>query len=721
MNKPSATRLLAVALAAFGGALGTVPVAGAEQLTEVRMTIDEDPIVLRLASSLGYLKQEGIRIVPVDLEKIAKADYLMQEPLIKGRIDASYHWFNHTVFGARHHLPVKAVMVINDAPGMTVLVANRVKDKIRSAADFKGIRVADGAQYGTKAVITGYLARKAGVAPGSFTPVMVKSEGRLDAVLKGLKQGTVDVMTFQEPMTSALLESNMVSSLYDLNSRQTTTTTLGAAFPAQSLLMSPQYIEAHPDTVQHLVNALVRTMRFVNTHTAEQIADQLPADYFDGKDRLAQVKFIRNTLPTYAKGDYSFSSAAVQLVVDAIEASDFDSSEEGRWRATGENSNVDVDQLYDNRFVLKAMKETLAAIPESVSSAAKAHDFDLSGLPPYQWVPSQEDRIANHCHGAVCEGVWGVIRIHGTELTQHLVHLWQDNFLKLHPNIRFGDYFVPNGFSGLTADTADISVMGHTAWRSDLKAFEEVYGYPPLEIMFATGGFNRGKGNSPGVVFFVNRDNPISGLSVKQLDGIFGAERTGGWKGTTWSTEPARSARDNIRTWGQLGLAGEWADQPVRIYGLDATLSNWSDLIQRVVFNGGDKWNPAIKEMVRGGSKAPSDAQIVGSVANDRYGIGFNLMRVVEREPGVKALAIAAAEAGPYIAPTEETMYRRTYPLSNAVYIYINRPPGMPISSRLREFLAYILSRQGQQDVVDDGLFLPLNPEAAREQREKLQ
>ncbi len=347
-------------------------------------------------------------------------------------------------------------------------------------------------------------------------------------------------------------------------------------------------------------------------------------------------------------------------------------------------------------------------------------EFDLSGLPPYKWTPSEEDKLTKHCHGAVCEGVWGVIRIHGTELTQHLVHLWQDNFLKLHPNIRFGDYFVPSGFSGLTADTADINVMGHTAWRSDLKAFEEVYGYDPLEIMFATGGFNLGKGNSPGVIFFVNKDNPISGLSLKQLDGIFGAERSGGWKGSTWSTDAARSAKDNIRTWGALGLSGEWADKPINIYGIDATLSNWSDLIQRVVFKGGDKWNPAMKEMVRGGSKAPSDVQIVSAVANDKYGIGFNLMRVVEKEPKVKPLAIAAINAGPFVPPTRETMYRRTYPLSNAVYIYINRPPGTPISPRLKEFLVYILSREGQQDVVDDGMYLPLNPEAAREQREKL-
>jgi ABC-type nitrate/sulfonate/bicarbonate transport system substrate-binding protein len=151
--KRSAARFVVVALAAIGSALAAAPIAAAERLTQVRMSIDEDPIVLRLANSLGYFKQEGIEIVPVDLEKIAKYDYLMQEPLTKGQIDASYHWFNHTIFGACHGLPIKAVMVVNDAPGMTVMVANRLKD-----------------------------------------------------------------------------------------------------IPAQSLLISPAYIEAHPDTVQHLVN-----------------------------------------------------------------------------------------------------------------------------------------------------------------------------------------------------------------------------------------------------------------------------------------------------------------------------------------------------------------------------------------------------------------------------------------------------------------------------------
>jgi phosphate transport system substrate-binding protein len=338
---------------------------------------------------------------------------------------------------------------------------------------------------------------------------------------------------------------------------------------------------------------------------------------------------------------------------------------------------------------------------------ALAQQYDLSGLPPYH-----DETNTQQLHG--------VIRIHGTELTQHLIHQWEDAFLKLHPLVRFSDYMLPTGFSGLCAGTADINVMGHTAWRSDLKAFEGVFGYDPFEVMFATGGFNLKKGNTPAAIVFVNKDNPVNQLSLRQLDGIFGAQRTGGWNGTHWSTASARGPEGNIRTWGQLGLTGDWKDKSIHLYGIDATLSNWSELIQRVVFKGGDKWNPAMNEIVRGGVEIPADAQIVSSVANDPYGIGFNLMRVVEKNPGVKALAIGALDQGPYIQPTAESCYQRTYPLVNAVYLYLNRPPGSQLDPRLKEFLKFVLSREGQQIVLDDGMFIPLNPKAALEELRKL-
>ncbi len=361
MKNQSKTRFIAsyltMGLLAGGSTLAAGLALGGEQLTKVRVAVDEDPIVQRLATSLGYFRQEGLEIVPVKVESFSKEDYLMQEPLIKGQIDASYHWFNHAVFGARHGLPIKAVMVLNDAPGMTVMVANRVKSQIKSAADFKGRNVAEGAGYGTKSVLTGYLTKQAGLAPHSYTPVMLKHDGRQVAVIQGLKEGKVDVMTFQEPDVAAIIETGLVSTLYDLNSKETTAKVLGSAWPAQSILMAPKFIEAHPDRVQHLVNAYVRAMRFINSHTLDQIVEKLPASYFKGKDRLAEIKYIKNTLPTYAKNDYSFAPAAVQLVVDSVKASSFDNSVEGRWRGEGKNANLSAGELYTNRFVEQAMKE----------------------------------------------------------------------------------------------------------------------------------------------------------------------------------------------------------------------------------------------------------------------------------------------------------------------------------------------------------------------------
>jgi len=342
-----------------------------------------------------------------------------------------------------------------------------------------------------------------------------------------------------------------------------------------------------------------------------------------------------------------------------------------------------------------------------VSTCVCAQEYDLSQLPPYK---SNQNQL-------------GVIRIHGSQLSFHLIHLWEDAFLKLHPDIRYRDNILPSWFPGLCAGTEDISVMGHQAWRPDLMAFEQCFGYEPLEILFATGGYDQNRrGNTPGVVIMVHKDNPLSQFTLKQLDGILGAQRSGGWQGTKWTTASARSAKENIRTWGQLGLTGEWKDRPIHIYGSDATQSLWANTIQKVVFKGGDKWNPAIKELVRGDHvRGNSDLQTVTAVAEDRYAIGFNFMRLIKENPKVKAVALAVNEGGPYIPPTLDTFYDRTYPLVTGLYIYLNRQPGKPMAPRLKEFLTFVLSRDGQQAIVDDGMYIPLNPTTAREQLRKLE
>lgn len=326
-------------------------------LTKVRLATDDDIFVHILAEALGHFRAEGLEIVPVKVESFEPHGYLLQSPLHRGQIDACVHWFQHAVFGARRNLPVKAVMLFNDAPGMTVLVANRVKNEIRSAADFAGRSIAQGAGYGTKAVLTAHLAARAGVAPTSYKPVMLGAAGRQDAVLAGLRAGAVDVMTFHEPTTSALRATGLVSTLYDLGTRESTARVLGAPFPAQCLLMAPGYLAAQPATAQRLVNAFVRTMRWLDARTAEEISAALPASYFAGKDRAAELALLRATLPTYARGDFSIPPAGAQLTLEIIRSARFDDSEEGRWRRDGEHSRFTAEDLFTNEFAARAMHE----------------------------------------------------------------------------------------------------------------------------------------------------------------------------------------------------------------------------------------------------------------------------------------------------------------------------------------------------------------------------
>jgi phosphate transport system substrate-binding protein len=141
-----------------------------------------------------------------------------------------------------------------------------------------------------------------------------------------------------------------------------------------------------------------------------------------------------------------------------------------------------------------------------------------------------------------------------------------------------------------------------------------------------------------------------------------------------------------------------------------------------VVFGGGTKWNPAIREMVRGDHvRGNSDVQTVAAVGEDRYAIGFGFMRVIRANPRVKAVAIGVAEGGPYIEPTLASFRDRSYPLVTGLYIYLDREPGKSLPPRLRQFLAYILSREGQERVAEDGMYIPLTAEQAREQMRKLQ
>lgn len=335
------------------------------------------------------------------------------------------------------------------------------------------------------------------------------------------------------------------------------------------------------------------------------------------------------------------------------------------------------------------------------------HRFDLAAIEPYK---------------ADAEAI-GTIRISGTPL-DNLIGTWANDFKNHHKRVRFTTYLTntSQAFAGLVQGTADIGVMGHRTWLESRRAFRETYGYDPLEIRFAKGSYDDPKGSTPGLVFFVHQDNPLQSLTIAQIDGIFGAQRSGGWRGLTWSSQAARGPERNIRTWGQLGLTGDWANRPVTPYGTDITLSNWADLIEQVAFQGGTKWNPALHEGPRADIlEGNHDRQIVQAVGHDRHAIGFMFKRVIDAAGApVRVLPIARDAHSAAIAPSNASFFDGSYPFHNNVYLYLNKSPGKPLGAREREFARFILSREGQAIIAAERRFIPLNADEVRAELAKL-
>jgi len=322
----------------------------------VRMSIDETPFIPVLTNALGFFAQERIVIEPVAIQSLAPNDFEFQAPMHDGRIDLAYHWFHHAIFGARHGLPIPAIMTFNDAPGMTVFVAKARAQAIRTAADFAGMSVAAGAGYGTKALVTHTLAARAGLSADAFRLVHTASENREANIMRGIAYGSVDVVTSEEPLTARLRENGQVLPLFDLTTRRAAQAVLGAPWPAQSLLASPVFLRSRPAVAQRAVNAFVRTMEWLQGKSAEEIAYHLPLSYFEGTGREQKLAWIRDTLPTLARGDYSVPVNGAARMAEAIAGYRFDASNSGKWRATQTVGGFNATSLADNRWVERALR-----------------------------------------------------------------------------------------------------------------------------------------------------------------------------------------------------------------------------------------------------------------------------------------------------------------------------------------------------------------------------
>jgi phosphate transport system substrate-binding protein len=334
-----------------------------------------------------------------------------------------------------------------------------------------------------------------------------------------------------------------------------------------------------------------------------------------------------------------------------------------------------------------------------VASVACAQD--LASLPEYQ-------------PGA---SVSGVIRSWGSNHMGTLMRYWQEGFRRYQPDVWFEDSLKGTASAqfGLHVNVADLALSGRELFPYEYYGIYRRSQRYPVEIAVATGSFDvRSKSTALGV--FVHKDNPLSKLTLKQLDGIFGDQRTGGWQKIEWVEKGvARSTKDNIRTWGALGLTGEWADTPIHVYGPPGLYPGGVSFFQTRVMGGADTWNESLQEF--------DDRKLMlEALGNDRYGIAYAAMGYKTAQ--VKALALSETAEGPFVEPTRASVANRSYPLARTAYIYFapDRPTGDPakVDPKIKEFLRYVLSRQGQADVEREGDYLPLTADLVREQLKKL-
>jgi len=312
--------------------------------------------------------------------------------------------------------------------------------------------------------------------------------------------------------------------------------------------------------------------------------------------------------------------------------------------------------------------------------------------------------------------VSGTIRIwgHGAydrkrDFIGALVSAWERGFQRYQPGVRFENHLVGTAaaIGSLYTGRGDLALMGREIWPPEIAAFEEVFGYPPTGVDVVTGSLDV-RNRDYALVVFVNKDNPIRGLTLAQLRAVFAA--------------PPHPGARPARTWGDLGLAGVWRGRPIHLYGLPIA-RGFARFFEQRVFRGGRIWRPSLREFPdrKGSLGGATDGgqRMVDAMAGDPDAIGY--AGLLYRNPGVRPVALAAKDGGPYIEPTRASVMDHSYPLTRRVRMFLNRRPGQPVDPKLREFLRYVLSRQGQQAVLRQGEgYLPVLAPAAARGRAKL-
>jgi phosphate transport system substrate-binding protein len=284
-------------------------------------------------------------------------------------------------------------------------------------------------------------------------------------------------------------------------------------------------------------------------------------------------------------------------------------------------------------------------------------------------------------------GVSGNFSSVGSDTLNNLMTLWAEEFKRNYPNVNIqiqgaGSSTAP---PALTEGTANFGPMSRLMKDEEIQAFERKHGYKPTAIGVAIDA----------LAVFVNKDNPIKGLTIAQVDSMFSSTRKCGGR--------------KAERWGDVGLSGEWASRPLQIYGRNSVSGTYGYFKEHALCKGDFK--STVNEQ-------PGSASVVQSVGTGLNAVGYS--GIGYKTSNVRTVPLAKKEGGELVDATEANALKGTYPLARVLYVYVNKASNKPLSPMELEFVKMVLSRQGQDVVVKDG-YIPLPAALAQKELAKIQ
>lgn len=283
-------------------------------------------------------------------------------------------------------------------------------------------------------------------------------------------------------------------------------------------------------------------------------------------------------------------------------------------------------------------------------------------------------------------GVSGNLSSVGSDTLANLMTLWAEDFKRNYPNVNIqiqaaGSSTAP---PALTEGTSNLGPMSRKMKDKEREAFEKRFGYPPTAVPVAIDA----------LAVFVNKDNPIKGLNIAEMDAVFSSTRKCGFD-------------KDAATWGDVGVEGALADKSIQLFGRNSVSGTYGYFKQKALCKGDFKNNV---------NEQPGSASVVQGVSESVNGIGYS--GIGYKTASVRALPLAK-KGSDYVEATPENAVSGAYPLSRFLYVYVNKAPNKALDPITAEFIKLIMSQQGQEVVVKDG-YVPLPAAVVSKQFEAL-